>query len=334
VHKFALDHILKLKSILIISPAGLGRGSSTMIGILNSIDLSDQSTQAIVLSPSKDLAKEFYSELNNLKGTLKISTYLCSAGERLDHLQLKSQILVATGGVLLRLSKDRKIDLNHLKVIVCDIANKLFKDPMIQDTEQFLNLIHRPCTYWYLSPKEENNIKEKFLARVGDFPILEIKDDEKPIEDFRFYYKKVENDEEQLDFIKSISFHHSNQIIIYSHDLQKLKMIENELKDYSSALISTSYSKYHQNTVISDFRDEVLKVLLCESKLSLLRKIKAREKVDLIFLDASKDNETFMMRLRRFDYKQLDEVYFVFQEDHLPKLYQFIQNYNLEVETY
>lgn len=334
VHKYALDSILSLKSLLIISPSGLGRGSSTMIGILNSIDQSNNYPQAIVLSPRKDLAKEYYSELNSIKSEMKITSSLLVADVRYEAASFTSQVIIGTCGTIYRLCKEKAINLNHLKIIVCDIAFKLFKDPCIQHTEQLLNLIHRPCTYWYLSPKDKHNIKEKFLARAGDFPIIHIKDDEKPIDNFKYYFVGVDSQEEKIEFIKGIVYHHNNQAIIYSHNREELENYEKDLKDYSCGLVIARFSKTHQSTILQDFQNETLKVLLCESKPSLLRKIRSQGKVDLIFTDSSKDPEHFMMRLRRCDYSANDEVYFVLLKSELTFLYPLIQHFKLEVFNY
>ena len=334
VHKYALDSIIQLKSLLIISPPGLGRGSSTMIGILNSIDPANLQPQAIVLSPNRTLAKEYYSELNAIKNEMKITTSLLVADVQYEPGSLASQVIIGTCGRIYRFCYEKSISLSNLKIIVCDIAFKLFKVPCIDHTELLLNLIHRPCTYWYLSPKDKHNIKEKFLARAGDFPIIHIKDDEKPIENFKYYFVGLESIEEQVEFIKGIIYHRNNQAVIYSHNKVILEKYEKELKDYSSGLVTTKFSKTHQFTVLQDFENETLKVLISESKPSLLRKIKSQGKTDLFFTDASKDPEHFMMRLRRAQYSLNDEVYFVLLKPEVSFLMAFIKHFKLEVFAY
>ena len=98
VPQYTLDHILSNRHLLIISRSGLGRGISTIIGILNTINLSNPMTQALILSPTHALATEYFNDFNTYKGSLKISTVLCIGGTYVQYSALKSQVIVGTSG--------------------------------------------------------------------------------------------------------------------------------------------------------------------------------------------------------------------------------------------
>jgi superfamily II DNA/RNA helicase len=319
-HSHALSLMIQKKNLLLVSPPGSGRGSATMIAILQLIDFSLPKFQALILSPSKVLATEYYENLLSLcHPSSSITTLLCVSQTDISHESLNSQIIVATCGRFRNFIERRRVDLSCLKIIVCDVASKLFKDPVALDTEAVLNLIIRPCINWYLSPKMQNNLKEKFMARHAQHEIIEIIKDERAVESVRLCAKICQTKDEQIEFVESIIYHHPIQTVIYSQDYEELETLETRFERYAVALLSTKYTKHHQKVILEDFKNEVLKVLLCESKSSLLRKVRTRSAVDLINLDVCKV-DLFWMRLRRFDFNQDDSFWFVVMENEYVRL--------------
>ena len=58
------------KDLIAQSQSGTGKTGAFTIGVLNNIDIEDQSTQSIVISPTHELAEQTYEVMVN------ISTYL------------------------------------------------------------------------------------------------------------------------------------------------------------------------------------------------------------------------------------------------------------------
>ena len=334
VVQYCLDHMIKQKSILIISPSGLGRSLCSMIGLLNNVDPSLPYTQALVLNPNGNLAQEYSKDFKSLNKTVNLSTVTCTGKNFTDFKSLKSQVIIGTCGKILRFIRQKAIELSHLKYIVCDIADSLFEDPMITDTEEILNFINKPCVYWYLSPSSRNFIKEKFNSRVEKFGIFEIIMDQMFIEKMKFYVQIVSSDQEENDFIKRLVHHGKSQVILFSHNNEQLKTYEKVLESYSASLISKKYSKRQQDTILTDFETEVTKVLICESKGYFLRRIYARSKVQVVFLDPSKSVNIFMLRLRRKNFDLDDEVFFVIRQEHYPKIQEYVAKMGLVVEHF
>lgn len=334
VLKYCLTQFISLKSVLIISPTGLGRSLCSMVGVLNSVDSTLQSTQALVLSPNANLAQEYFKDIKALNLTLNLSVAICTPKVLIDHKAFKSQVIIGTCGKILRNIRDKKIDLGHLKVTVCDIADKLFKEPVIFDTEDILNLINKPCVYWYLSPTDKNFIKEKFTARVGESAIVDIYMDEEILRKMSFYVKVVENDLEEAEFVESLVYHNDNQTILFSHNTEQLVEYEKKLGKYSASLLSVKLPSRKQKVVLDDFENEVLKVVICESKGRFVRRIKAKGKTDLVFLDPSKNAKMFLTRLRRNAFNEKDEVFFVIRQEQYAVIQKYVSELGLIVRHY
>ena len=333
-HTYALKLILSQRDLLLISPSGSGRGSATMIGILQNIDYNMKCVQAIVISPEKRLAEEYLESLQAYAKYTGLTSILCSGNMMVDLNCLNSQVIVCTCGKLRHFLDHGRIDTTNLKIIVCDIANKLFKESMARDTEYILNYIKRPCRYWFLSPKIHAYTKNRFLLKARNPEIIEILRDERSLEEATFYAKVVDSVKEKHDFIHGLAYHSQRQMIIFSNNIDDLEKIEELLVNLSSVILLISYSKIHIKTILDDFKNEITKVLICESKSQLCRKIETKHDVDVINLDIPKKIDIFLMRMRRFNYHAEDRVYIVESPEKYVSLQELAGELSLKIVHY
>ena len=161
--------------------------------------------------------------------------------------------------------------------------------------------------------------------------IIKIFRDERALEDFTFYANVANTESEKKDFLQNFALEHSRQIIIFGC-LEELVKIENWFHDFSACLLTTKFTKIHQKVVLNDFKSEVLKILLCESKSALMRKIEAKEAVDVINLDIPIKLDIFMMRVRRFSPNPLDTIWILFEDATINKLQNLVENLCLKID--
>lgn len=333
-HNHAMPLVLSNRSLFLVSPPGSGRGSVTMIGILNSIDYNLNHPQAIVLSPTKELAEEYLESLKLLGKKLPLTTVLCSGGTNVDFRLLKSHVIVGTCGKIIYLVEKNHLDLNYLKIFVCDIANKLFKDPMANEIEHVLGFVRKPCVYWFLSPTQSFPAEESFLRRAQNPVSVKILRDERALSEVTFYAKITDSEKEQQEFIVSLAYSSPRQMVIFGGHEDKLEVYEEFLKDLSSVYLSTSFTKLHRKAILEDFKNQVTKVLICESKSSLCRKIEAKGPIDVINLNIPKRIDMFLMRMRRFNYYPDDKVYIVVSQERYESLRVLAGDLALKIVLY
>ncbi|OMJ71230.1 hypothetical protein SteCoe_30617 [Stentor coeruleus] len=335
-HRYALKFMIKReKSLLLVSPPASGRGSASMIAILNSIDYTRLVPQALILCPTKLLAKEYFETINSYARYLPLKSELCIGLRFVEKRNLvNSQVIVGTCGKLKYFLSQNLLHLSYVRIIVCDIANKLFSPINCEETEELLNQIAINCIYWYLSPKIQNNLKEKFLAKVLKGETIIVERDEKALEEVTFYAKICEEVKEKDDFVLGVSYHSNKQVIIFSRCLDELEKYEDLMKNFSAVLILSRFSQQHKKAILQDFTSQVIKILICESKGSVLRKIQSKNPVDVLNLDLPKNNDEFLMRIRRFDYSPEDCIYIVTSSESYQNIQFLAQNLSLKIVLY
>lgn len=334
VPQYTLDHILSNRHLLIISRSGLGRGISTIIGILNTINLSNPMTQALILSPTHALATEYFNDFNTYKGSLKISTVLCIGGTNVQYSALKSQVIVGTSGKILDCLQKNRINLSQLKIIVCDIVNELFNDESIEKTEKILKFVHSNCIHWFLASKRKGGlVKKNYIKYVGDQAIAEIERENGFFESLKFNLRVISSDEEQKDVIQSIASDDGTQSIIFSQDEDQLQYYKHRFIELSPKLLNSKKSDLRKESILENFERGKYNLLLCSDRGKFLRRLNSKRPSKIVFLDIP-EKRIFILRIQRYNFMIGDEVFFIIPSIDHESLLNLVSELDIKINVF
>ncbi|MBN2636312.1 MAG: DEAD/DEAH box helicase [Prolixibacteraceae bacterium] len=127
------------QDIVALAQTGTGKTAAFGLPIIQQIDLSSKSTQALILSPTRELAIQIANDLETFAknlGKLKIAIVYGGADIRkqINDLERGAQIVVGTPGRSLDLIKRKKLNVTKIKWVVLDEADEMlsmgFKDDL------------------------------------------------------------------------------------------------------------------------------------------------------------------------------------------------------------
>ncbi|MEH2921069.1 ATP-dependent RNA helicase DbpA [Samsonia erythrinae] len=130
VQAATLPAVLKGVDVRARAKTGSGKTAAFGIGLLNRIVVSDFTTQALVLCPTRELADQVSKELRRLARfaqNIKILT-LCGGqpmGQQLDSLVHAPHIVVGTPGRIQDHLRKQSLSLNDVKILVLDEADRM-----------------------------------------------------------------------------------------------------------------------------------------------------------------------------------------------------------------
>ena len=130
IQEETLPAILEGKDILGQAKTGSGKTAAFGLGIISKIDLKNLNIQALVLCPTRELAEQVANEIRRLARFTSNTKVLAIFGGTLEFKQVNSlkhgaHIIVATPGRVLKHLKKGAIDLEQLKVLVLDEADRM-----------------------------------------------------------------------------------------------------------------------------------------------------------------------------------------------------------------
>ena len=122
-----------------LAQTGTGKTAAFGLPIIQQIDTSNNHTQALILSPTRELALQIASDLENYsKFTKQINVAVVYGGadiqKQIKQLERGASIVVGTPGRTLDLIKRKKLKINQIKWLVLDEADEMlsmgFKDDL------------------------------------------------------------------------------------------------------------------------------------------------------------------------------------------------------------
>ena len=156
----------------VIGKAETGTGKTIGFGapLIGKIDTNRVAVQALVLTPTRELALQVATVLEQLSEGLNIKVAIVVGGvhasEQILRLREGSQIVVATPGRLLDFLKDRTLSLVWCETVVIDEADRLFDMGFIDDVRSIVE--HTPkerqtLLFSATVPKAVENLMKRYM---------------------------------------------------------------------------------------------------------------------------------------------------------------------------
>ena len=137
------------QDVIAKAPTGTGKTFAYGIPIVEHIDPEDESVQAVILAPTRELAIQITGELRDIAAYKPDVRSVClyggqPIGRQIDSLKKRPQIVVATPGRLSDHMKRRTVRVETAQTVVLDEADRMLDMGFIHDVTRILDKIpHR-----------------------------------------------------------------------------------------------------------------------------------------------------------------------------------------------
>lgn len=139
----AIPHLLSGRDVVGLAQTGTGKTAAFSLPILEQIDVNNNAVQALILTPTRELAIQVYQSIRTLTDDRRLKILPTYGGQSIDlqisRLQRGVQIIVGTPGRVLDLLKRGDLKLNKLGWLVLDEADEMLNMGFIQDVEKILS---------------------------------------------------------------------------------------------------------------------------------------------------------------------------------------------------
>ncbi len=141
--------ILEGRDIIGQAQTGTGKTAAFALPMLEKMDLKSKKVQALVLTPTRELAIQVAEAIHSYAkhiGRVRILPVYGgqSIGQQIRHLRSGVQIIVGTPGRVMDHLRRETVDISNLKLMVLDEADEMLRMGFIEDVEWILS--HTPET--------------------------------------------------------------------------------------------------------------------------------------------------------------------------------------------
>ena len=299
-----IPRLLKTEDVIVKSKTGSGKTASFGIPICENIDVENNSLQALIVVPTRELAIQVKDEISNIGRLKKIR---CSAifgkqpiKEQIRELKQRVHIVVATPGRIIDHISRNTINLDEIKYFIIDEADKMLNKGFIEDMEFILNKIPKNSVKGLFSATIDDDIKYICDKYLKTFNILDIKYsdvfDKKQILENKM--RCLEN--EKYEKLKSIIYKENpTSLIIFCNTKEKVKKLyENMKKDgFLAEELHGDMSQDKRIFVIKDFKNSKFNILISTDVAA--RGIHIDDISLVINYDVPRDKENYIHRIGR-----------------------------------
>jgi len=305
IQKKAIVPFATGQDIIAQAQSGKGKTATFSISVLKTMSEDVKGVQALILSPTRELAQQTYTIIENLGKYTKCRFALFVGGQyRKDNIDLmrkeSPQCIVGTPGRINDLVRDGYINLFDMRCLILDEADELLSNTFEEQIRDLINFIGEDtqiALYSATMPNEKLQTAYKFMR---DPTHILIKNEELTLEGIRQYYIAIEREEwkyETLtDLYNSIVIY---QLMIYCNSKRRVESLSTQLiKDgFTCSCIHGEMSSQERSQTMHKFRRGEHRILITTDLLA--RGIDVQQVSLVVNYDVPFDMENYIHRIGR-----------------------------------
>ena len=257
------------KDLIALAQTGTGKTAAFGLPLLQRIDAKNRTTQAIVLSPTRELCLQITDDLRDfskyLKGINVVAVYGgTSISDQIRSLRHGAQIIVATPGRLIDLMERGKVHLDGVSHIVLDEADEMlnmgFSDS-INTIFEALPEEHQTLLFSATMSKEVEKVARKYLSNHEE---IVVGSRNEGAENVNHIYYMVNAKDKYLALKRVVDYNPRIYGIIFCRTKIETQEIADKLikEGYNAEALHGDLSQQQRDLAMQRFRNHLTQLLV------------------------------------------------------------------------
>ena len=254
----------------IIAQAQTGTGKTAAFGLplIEMIDASEHEVQALILTPTRELAIQVAEEINSLKGSKDIRTVPIYGGQAIDQqlrrLKRGVHIVVGTPGRVIDHLKRKTLKLGEIDHLILDEADEMLNMGFIDDMEKIMrytNPVKRTLLFSATMPKKIKDLARKYM---DGYEMIKGTAEQLTTNLTEQIYFEVRRSEKFEALCRIIDIEDNFYALVFCRTKSDVDSIASRLVDrgYDAAAIHGDISQAQREKTLSKFRDQKVRILI------------------------------------------------------------------------
>lgn len=306
IQKKAIVPLFDGKDIIAQAQSGTGKTGCFTIGTLQRINSDIQTTQALIMAPTRELSCQIKKVLDaignmipNLTSQLLVGgTSTDADGEKLT--KNTPQVVIGCPGRIHDMIRRKRLQMKDLKLVIMDEADEMlshgFKE-QVYNIFQFLPTNVQVALFSATLPNEIANLTEKFMR---DPVKILVKAEQLTLEGIEQYYVALDTDEYKYEALKDLYGVLSlSQSIIYCNSVRRVEELYEAMMtdNFPVCRIHSNMDKHERQASFNEFASGKMRVLISSNVTA--RGIDVQQVSTVINFDIPKCVNTYLHRIGR-----------------------------------
>ncbi|MGP8217590.1 MAG: DEAD/DEAH box helicase [Bacteroidia bacterium] len=257
------------KDIVALAQTGTGKTAGFGLPLVSMIDFASKKTQALILSPTRELCMQITSDLKNFskytQGANIVAVYGgASIMNQIHDLKRGAQIVVATPGRMVDILGRNKVDISGIQYMVLDEADEMLNMGFQEDLDNILSTTSKEKNTWLFSatmPDEVLRISRKYMHEPVEITVGNRNQANENID--HVYY--VTHERDRYAVLKRIADFHPDifGLVFCRTKIETQKVADMLIKDgYNADALHGDMSQAQRDHVMKRFRGRTLQMLV------------------------------------------------------------------------
>ncbi|KAK6921448.1 DEAD/DEAH box helicase domain [Dillenia turbinata] len=269
IQQRAVLPIIRGRDVIAQAQSGTGKTSMIALTVCQVVDTSSSEVQALVLSPTRELASQTEKVILALGGYINIQAHACiggkSVGEDIRKLEYGVQVVSGTPGRVCDMIKRRTLRTRAIKLLVLDESDEMlsrgFKD-QIYDVYRYLPPELQVVLISATLPNEILEMTNKFMT---DPVRILVKRDELTLEGIKQFFVAVEREEWKFDTLCDLYDTLTiTQAVIFCNTKRKVEWLTQKMRscNFTVSSMHGDMPQKERDAIMNEFRSGETRVLI------------------------------------------------------------------------
>ncbi len=255
--------------MVVLAQTGTGKTAAFGLPIIQQINTSKKHTQALILSPTRELALQIANDLSNFsKFTDKISIAVVYGGadirKQISQLERGVSIVVGTPGRTLDLIRRNKLKVNEIRWLVLDEADEMLSMGFKDDLDAILETSpaqKQTLLFSATMPKEIVSISRKYMKNPHEITVGERNTGAENVE---HHYYLIHAKDRYIALKRVADINPNIYGIIFCRTRAETKEVAEKLMQdgYNADALHGDLSQAQRDQVMARFRSKHLQMLV------------------------------------------------------------------------
>ena len=304
IQQKSIKPFLSGKDLIAQAQSGTGKTAAFSISVLQTIDETQPTLQALILSPTRELTEQIHTVISGLAAYTKTKFCLLLGGqprrEQIAQLQSGAHCAICTPGRINDLIQSGYLNMDNVKCLVLDEADELLTNAFIGQikyTVEHLPTGAQICLFSATLPEPCIETATRFLNE----PIrIQVRNEQLTLEGITQYYIYTESDKYKYSTLSDLySSMIINQLMIYCNTKQRVIYLNDNLArdGYTCECIHSDLNTNGRLDVMKQFRRGDSRVLISTDLLA--RGIDVQQVSLVVNYDLPRQIENYIHRIGR-----------------------------------
>lgn len=269
VQQRVMGPILSGRDVIAQSPSGTGKTTIIAIAMLQLVDPSINSPQALAIFPTRELARQTRVAMKALGSFMNVKVHTCIGGtsQSDDNKALEAGVHVVTGtpGRIFDNIKQGKLNTTHIKIWVIDEADEMFSKGFKDQIYYIYRFLPDQLQIVLVSATLPNDVLTLTSKFMTDPVRILVKRDELSLQGIKQFFVNVQSEDWKYDTLTDLyDLMRITQSVVFVNSREKCEDIAGRLKkaNYTVDFMHGGMDQEQRDAVMDNFRSAKSRVLI------------------------------------------------------------------------